>query len=198
MADLKFLNELALCFETLPGVGKKTAQRYAYSVVEKSTDEEIENFAKVLLDTKKNIKHCQICGMLSLTETCEICSNNTRDKSKIMVVKDSKDIIAVEKTNQYEGYYHSLNGLISLMDGVGPSDIRIKELEDRLNEDVKEVILALPFTPYGETTSLYLEKILNREGLEITRLGYGLPAGGDIEFADELTLKRAIDNRGKR
>ncbi len=198
MADLKFLNELALCFETLPGVGKKTAQRYAYSVVEKSTDEEIENFAKVLLDTKKNVKHCQICGMLSLTETCEICSNNTRDKSKIMVVKDSKDIIAVEKTNQYEGYYHSLNGLISLMDGVGPSDIRIKELEDRLNEDVKEVILALPFTPYGETTSLYLEKILNREGLEITRLGYGLPAGGDIEFADELTLKRAIDNRGKR
>lgn len=195
MSDIKYIDDLATCFEMLPGVGKKTAQRYAYSIIEKATPEEVENFAKLLIDTKKNIKKCSKCGMLTTNDTCDICKDNSRDHSKLMVVKDSKDIVAIEKTGQYNGYYHSLNGLISVIDGIGPDEIRVKELEERLNEEVKEVILAMPFTPYGEATAIYLEKILKKNNIEVTRLGYGLPAGGDIEYIDELTLSRAISNR---
>ncbi len=195
MADLKFLDNLASSFEALPGVGKKTAKRYAYYVIEKMSDEQVDEFAKVLVETKNKVKNCSICGMLSIQEPCEICSAKLRNRSKIMVLKDTKDIIAIENIGEYNGLYHSLNGLISPMDGIGPNDLTIDLLEKRIDKSVEEIIIATSFTPAGETTALYLEKILAREGLIISRLGYGLPAGGDIEYVDELTLKRALSNR---
>lgn len=194
--EIKFLDSLAKSFEKLPGVGKKTAQRYAYYVVEKMSLEDTEQFATRLVETKKKIKYCNICGMLSDKETCEICSSNFRDKKQIMVVKDTKDVFAIEKTSQYNGLYHILNGLISPLDGVSPDDLNIESLEARLKE-IDEIIIATPFTPSGETTALYLERILQKDDLIISRIGYGLPAGGDIEYVDELTLKRAIDSRKK-
>ena len=134
--------------------------------------------------------------MLTDKDTCEICSSSYREKKQIMVVKDTKDVFAIEKTSQYNGLYHVLNGLISPLDGVSPDDLNIQTLETRLDE-IDEIIIATPFTPSGETTALYLERILNKDNLVISRIGYGLPAGGDIEYVDELTLKRAIDSRKK-
>lgn len=198
MNALKFLDPLIECFEKLPGVGQKTATRYAFQIVEKLTDEDVEDFARVLLEIKSSIKHCSICNILTTEDVCEICQNDLREKDKILVVKDTKDVISLEKTKQYNGQYHVLGGLISPMDGVGPDDLCIKELEERCkNLDIKEVILATSLTPQGETTALYLEKILKREGLEISRIGYGIPAGGDIEYADELTLRKALSSRIK-
>lgn len=194
--EIKFLDSLAKSFEKLPGVGKKTAQRYAYYVVEKMSNEEVEHFSKVLVETKDKVKHCNICGMLTDKDECEICTSNYRDKKQIMVVRDTKDVLAIEKTSQYNGLYHVLKGLISPLDGISPDDLNIDSLEKRTS-DVDEIIIATPFTPSGETTALYLEKILQKENLIISRIGYGLPAGGDIEYVDELTLKRAIDARKK-
>lgn len=195
MSNLKFLDLLASSFENLPGVGKKTARRYAYYVVEKMSKEQVDEFAKVLIETKDKVCNCPVCGMLSIQNPCELCSSKLRDKSKIMVVKDTKDILAIENMGEYNGLYHSLNGLISPMDGVGPDNLTIDLLEKRLNENVEELIIATSFTPAGETTALYLEKIFSKKELIISRLGYGLPAGGDIEYVDELTLKRALANR---
>lgn len=196
MNDFKFLENLTACFEKLPGVGKKTASRYAFSVIEKMTDEEAERFSRVLLETKKQIKKCKICGMFTLDEeTCEICSNKYRNKEQIMVVKDAKDVLAIERTGQYNGMYHILGGLISPLDGIGPEQLNILNLESRINENLKEIILATSFTMAGETTALYLEKILSRDNLIVSRIGYGLPAGGDIEYVDALTLKYALDGR---
>ena len=195
MADLKFLDKLSASFELLPGVGKKTAKRYAYYVVEKLSSGEVDSFAKALIDTKNSITKCKTCGMLSLSECCEICSSKSRNRTKIMVLKDTKDIIAVEKIGEYDGLYHSLNGLISPIDGISPDDLTIDLLEKRLSTDIKELIIATSFTPQGETTALYLEKIFASKNIKISRLGFGLPAGGDIEYVDELTLKRALNNR---
>lgn len=197
MSDFKFLDNLTSAFALLPGVGEKTATRYAYSVVEKMSDEDVDNFVKALKEVKTNIKHCSTCGMLTLTDPCTICSSS-RDKSKIMVLKDTRDVLAIEKMGEYQGLYHCLNGLISPMDGIGPEDINIDILEKRINDETKEIIIATSFTPSGETTAIYLEKILSRYNVTISRLGYGLPSGGDIEYVDELTLKRAIENRTKR
>ena len=195
MADLKFLDELAASFESLPGVGKKTAKRYAYYVIEKMAEEDVIKFSHTLTETKQKVCNCPVCGMLTLQTPCEICSSKFRDRTKIMVLKDTKDIIAIENMQDYTGLYHCLNGLISPMDGIGPDDLTIDLLEKRLENEVEEVILATSFTPSGETTAIFLEKILGRENLVISRLGYGLPAGGDIEYVDELTLKRALQNR---
>lgn len=198
MSDIKFLDNLSNSFEMLPGVGKKTASRYAYSVIEKMSVEDVEKFAENLIKTKREVKNCLCCGILTLKDICEICTSSYRDKSKIMVLKDTKDILAIEKMGEYNGLYHSLNGLISPMEGVGPDDINIDNLEKRINSELKEIIIATSFTPQGETTAIYLEKILSKKGLVVSRLGYGLPAGGDIEYVDELTLKRALENRIKK
>ena len=160
---LKFLDSLTVEFEKLPGVGKKTANRYAYSVIEKMSEEEVEKFAENLIKTKKEVKHCECCGILSLKNICEICTSALRDKSKIMILKDTKDILAIEKMGEYNGLYHSLNGLISPMEGIGPDDININNLEKRITGDVKEIIIATSFTPQGETTAIYLEKILTKD-----------------------------------
>lgn len=195
MSELKFLNTLEDLLSKLPGVGKKTAERYAYYIVEKMSEDDIEKLSQELIKTKQSIKYCSVCSMLTNEDVCDICSSKYRDKSTIMVVRDTKDVLAIEKTHQYNGLYHVLGGLISPLDGVSPDDLTIDKLEDRLTQEVKELIIATSFTPNGETTALYLEKILQKEGLIISRIGYGLPAGGDIEYVDELTLKRAIDAR---
>lgn len=194
MNEIKFLDTLSKHFEKLPSVGKKTAQRYAYYILEKLPKEEVESFAKELVSSKEKVKYCKECGILTNLDICEICSSNYRDKSKIMVVKDTKDVLAIEKTNQYYGLYHVLHGLISPLDGVSPDDLNIDSLEKR-SKDVEEIIIATSFTPSGETTAIYLERILKNDRLVVSRIGYGLPAGGDIEYVDELTLKRAIDSR---
>ena len=194
MSETKFLDNLASCFEKLPGVGKKTAQRYAYYIIEKMSLDDVKELSNELVKAKENVKHCKICGILTDLDICHICNNAYRNKEQIMVVRDTKDVLAVEKTVQYNGLYHILGGLISPLDGVSPDDLNIDSSEKRLNV-TKEVIIATSFTPNGETTALYLEKILKKDNLTISRIGYGLPAGGDIEYVDELTLKRAIDAR---
>lgn len=195
MDDFKFLENLSACFEKLPSVGKKTASRYAFHVIENMSNDEVERFARVLQETKKQVKKCKICGMYTLEDTCEICSNVYRNQEQIMVVKDAKDALAIEKTGQYNGMYHILGGLISPLDGIGPTQLNIDQLEQRINDKTKEIILATSFTMNGETTALYLEKILARNGLTISRIGYGLPAGGDLEYVDALTLKYALEGR---
>lgn len=195
MSEIKFLNTLEELLSKLPGVGKKTAERYAYHIVEKMTEEDVKSLSEELVKVKQNIRYCTKCNMLTDKDICDICSNKYRDNSTIMVVKDTKDVLAIEKTHQFNGMYHVLGGLISPLDGISPEDLTIDMLEKRLLDDVKELIIATSFTPNGETTAIYLDKILQKEGLTISRIGYGLPAGGDIEYVDEITLKRAIDAR---
>ncbi len=198
MPDFKFLENLSACFEKLPSVGKKTASRYAFSVIEKMSEADVERFARVLIETKKQVKKCKICGMFTLNDTCEICENTYRNHEQIMVVENTKDVIAIEKTGQYNGMYHILGGLISPLDGIGPEQLNISSLETRINDNAKEIIISTSFTINGETTALYLEKILEKEGLIISRIGYGLPAGGDIEYVDSLTLKYALEGRKRK
>lgn len=196
MKKIKFLEKLSEEFERLPSVGKKTAQRYAYYVIEKMTQEEAEHFSEVIKQVKNSIKYCEICGILTDQNPCDICDNKFRDQTTVMVVKDSKDAFAIEKTGQYNGTYHILNGLISPIEGIGPDELNIDSLISRVNQNnINEVIIATSFTPKGETTALYIENILKERSVIVSRIGYGLPAGGDIEYVDELTLKSAIESR---
>ena len=197
MKQLNFLDELVTCFEKLPGVGHKTALRYAYYIVEKYNLEDIKKVSEVLIDTFSKIHKCDICGMLTTEDICDICSDNTRDNKKILVVKDPKDLLSIEKTGQYNGKYHVLGGLISMFDGVNPDDLNIEKLEKRVKKDgIEEVIIATSLTPSGDITALFIERLLQDiEGVKLSRIGYGLPAGSDLEYADELTIKRALDYR---
>lgn len=182
-------------FQKFPSVGPKSAQRMAFFLLRMSKSD-VENFAKTVIDAKENTKTCEICYNLSSSSPCEICSSNSRDKSTICVVAESKDLIAIEKTNEYKGMYHVLQGLISPMDGIGAEDIRIKELLNRLtDENVKEVILALSPSVEGEATSLYLTKLIKPFGIKVSRIAFGLPVGADLEYADEITIAKAIEGR---
>ncbi len=182
-------------FQKFPSVGPKSAQRMAFYMLRMS-ENEVEKFAQSMLDAKRNTKNCEICFNLSSTSPCEICSSTSRDKSTICVVAETKDLIAVEKTNEYKGLYHVLQGLISPMDGIGADDIRIKELLNRLTDDsIKEVILALSPSVEGEATSLYLSKLIKPFGIKISRIAFGLPVGADLEYADEITIAKAIEGR---
>ena len=182
-------------FQKFPSIGPKSAQRMAFFLLRMPVVD-VENFAKAILEAKQNTKTCEICFNLSATSPCEICSSNSRDKSLICVVAETKDLIAVEKTNEYKGLYHVLQGLISPMDGVGAEDIRIKELLNRLtDENVKEVILALSPSVEGEATSLYLTKLIKPFGIKVSRIAFGLPVGADLEYADEITIAKAIEGR---
>ena len=157
---------------------------------------DVENFAKTIIEAKENTKTCEVCYNLSTSSPCEICSSSSRDKSTICVVAESKDLIAIEKTNEYKGMYHVLQGLISPMDGIGAEDIRIKELLNRLtDEGVKEVILALSPSVEGEATSLYLTKLIKPFGIKVSRIAFGLPVGADLEYADEITIAKALEGR---
>ena len=157
---------------------------------------EVEKFAGAILEAKRSSKTCEICFNISSTSPCEICDSTNRNRSVICVVSETKDLIAIEKTNEYKGLYHVLQGLISPMDGIGAEDIRIKELLNRLtDENVQEVILALSPSVEGEATSLYLTKLIKPFGIKISRIAFGLPVGADLEYADEVTLARAIEGR---
>lgn len=182
-------------FQKFPSVGPKSAQRMAFYLL-RMPKSEVEKFAQSMLDAKENTKTCEICFNLSSTSPCEICTSSQRDKSTICVVAETKDLIAIEKTNEYKGLYHVLQGLISPMDGIGADDIRIKELLNRLtDENVREVILALSPSVEGEATSLYLNKLIKPFGIKISRIAFGLPIGADLEYADEITIAKAIEGR---
>lgn len=182
-------------FQKFPSVGPKSAQRMAFYLLRMPLSE-VQNIAKSMIEAKENTRTCEVCFNLSSTSPCEICSSSSRDKSTICVVAETKDLIAVEKTNEYRGLYHVLQGLISPMDGIGADDIRIKELLARLtDENVKEVILALSPSVEGEATSLYLSKLIKPFGIKISRIAFGLPVGSDLEYADEITIAKAIEGR---
>ncbi len=177
----------------MPGVGPKSAQRLAFYILQAS-DGDVKELINTLQETKKKVGHCSICFNISVSDPCEICSDENRDRSKICVVALSQDLIAIEKTREYNGLYHVLGGVISPLDGVGPENLRIKELLKRLNKDVKEVILALNPTVEGEATAIYLTRLIKPLAM-VTRIAYGLPVGSDMDYADEVTLTKAFEGR---
>lgn len=182
-------------FASLRGVGRKTAARYAFSVLDMTEEEAIE-FANAIIAAKKEVMPCSVCGNLSDKSVCDICGDGRRDKSVICVVEDPRAIIAFEKTREYRGLYHVLGGVISPAKGIGPDKLRIAELMERLEGgEVKELIIATNPNVDGETTALYLARMAAGKGIKTTRLAYGVPVGADIEYADEVTLMRAMDGR---
>ena len=188
---------LAEHFAKLPGIGMKSAQRLAYHVMS-MTDEEAQSFADAIICAHSTVKCCKECQNLTENELCPICSDDMRDKSVICVVETPKDISAFERTNEYNGAYHVLHGLISPLDGVTPDKIRIKELLARISRGgVEEVIMATNPTVEGEATAMYISKLLKPLGVKVTRLAFGLPIGGTLEFADEVTLFKALENRNE-
>ena len=189
------IEKLIESFERLPSIGNKTAVRLAFYMLNASK-EETDNFIKSIQDAKNNLKLCSKCYNISDTDPCEICSNPSRDQSKICVVEDVKDVVAIEKIHEYKGLYHVLHGTISPMDGVGPEDIKIKELLARLMDGtVKEVILATNPKVEGEATAMYISKLIKPMGITTTRLAHGIPVGGDSEYTDEFTLGKAFEGR---
>ncbi len=189
------LQKLIEAFCRLSGVGQKTAVRYAFSILD-MTEEEAEAFADAIVSAKKNIHECEICGNLSDAPVCAICSDEGRDHSLVCVVEDAKTVMALEKVKEYRGTYHVLGGAISPMDGVTPADLRIKELLERIGKgEIREIILATNPNIEGETTAMYLSKLITPLGIRVTRLAYGVPVGADLEYADEVTLLRALDGR---
>lgn len=181
-------------FQKFPGVGPKSAQRMAFFFINMST-EDVSRLAGTLVDAKEKVKHCSKCFHLSANDPCEICSNERRDPSMICVVSDSRDVIALEKTREYRGYYHVLNGLISPLEGRGPDQLRIRELINRAHGEAKEVILAINPTIEGDATVLYISGLLKPLSIKVTRIAFGLPMGSDLEYADEITLTRAMEGR---
>lgn len=179
-------------FSKLPGVGKKTAQRYAYKIIGMS-EAEAKEFAESIIYCKRKVRYCKVCGNFTEEETCDICRR--RQPSEICVVKEPKDVIAMEKLYEFKGVYHVLHGVISPMDGVGPNDIRIKELLARIDGNVKEVIMATNPDVEGEATAMYIAKLLKPLGVNVTRLAHGIPVGGELEYTDEVTLSRALSER---
>lgn len=179
-------------FEKLPGIGNKTAQRLAYHILNQPM-ERAEKFAAALVNAKKNICYCSVCQNLSESELCSICSNTSRDKSVICVTETPRDVLQMEKTNEFKGLYHVLHGAISPMDNVGPDELKIKELMTRIaSGDVKEVIMATNPNLEGETTAMYISKLVKPFGIRVTRIAHGVPVGGELEFADEVTLSKAL------
>ena len=189
---LNLVNNLTM----LPGVGEKTAERYVYSLYERDLDE-IENLAESLIEFKKTIRNCNICGCLSDYDECEICSDSNRDVSTICIVEDSKSVFFIEKTKKYNGYYHVLNGLISPIEGINPEDLNISSLiNNRINSQVKEIIIALNPSIEGEVTSSYIKKVLEKfDNIKVSRLSYGIPMGSDIEYLDPIMISKALDDR---
>ncbi|HJH11230.1 MAG TPA: recombination mediator RecR [Metalysinibacillus jejuensis] len=182
-------------FTKLPGIGPKTAARLAFFVLTMKEDD-VLSFANSLVDAKRNLVYCSVCGHITDVDPCHICSDKQRDKTIICVVQDVKDVIAMEKMRDYHGLYHVLHGAISPMDGIGPEDITIAPLIQRLQDDtVQELILATNPTIEGEATAMYISRLVKPSGIRTTRIAHGLPVGGDLEYADEVTLSKAIEGR---
>ena len=189
------ISKLMDSFMKLPGIGPKTAGRLAFFVLSMKEDT-VMDFAKALVDAKRNLRFCSVCGHITDIDPCHICQDQSRDRSLICVVQDPKDVIAMEKMRDYQGLYHVLHGAISPMDGVGPEDINVPSLLTRLqDEEVEELILATNPTIEGEATAMYISRLIRPSGIMTTRIAHGLPVGGDLEYADEVTLSRALEGR---
>ena len=189
------INRLIDEFSKLPGIGKKTAQRLAFHVINMNAND-VESLSKAIIDAKKDIVYCDICCNISDSNPCSMCSNKNRDSSLICVVEDPRDVLAMERSREFKGQYHVLHGVISPMDGIGPDRIKIKELIKRLsNQDVKEIIMATNPTIEGEATAMYIARLLKPMGIKVTRIAHGLPVGGDLEYADEVTISKALEGR---
>ncbi len=186
----KLIDELA----ALPGIGSKSAQRLAFHIINMPTAK-VKKLADTLVDAREHVKYCSCCCTLTDEELCPVCSNPKRNKAQIMVVENARDLAAYEKTGKYEGVYHVLHGAISPMLGIGPNDIRLKELMVRLEGDVDEVIIATNSSLEGETTAMYISKMIKPTGIKVTRIASGVPVGGDLEYIDEVTLLRALEGR---
>ena len=181
-------------FSHLPGIGAKSAQKLAFHVINMPEDQ-VKKLADTILSAKKNIHYCKECCTLTDQEVCPICASSKRDHSTIMVVENTRDLAAYEKTGKYNGVYHVLHGAISPMLGIGPNDIRLKELMERLQKDVKELILATNSNLEGETTAMYISKLVKPTGIKVSKIASGVPVGGDLEYIDEVTLLRALEGR---
>ncbi|GGG33923.1 recombination protein RecR [Lysinibacillus alkalisoli] len=189
------ISKLIDSFMKLPGIGPKTAARLAFFVLTMKEDD-VLTFAKSLVDAKRNLSYCSVCGHITDVDPCHICADKQRDISTICVVQDAKDVIAMEKMKDYHGLYHVLHGAISPMDGVGPEDINISSLLTRLHDErVEELILATNPTIEGEATAMYISRLVKPSGIRTTRIAHGLPVGGDLEYADEVTLSKALEGR---
>lgn len=190
------ISKLIESLSKLPGIGPKSAERLAFYVANKMKEEDVLNFAKSLVAIKRELMSCPVCGNLTDKNPCSICRDNSRERSMIAVVEENKDVIAMEKMKEYRGLYHVLNGAISPINGIGPQDINIPSLIERLKDDeIKEVILATNTTIEGESTAMYIAKLLDKTGIKVTRIARGLPVGGGLEYADEVTLLKAIEGR---
>lgn len=190
----KQISELIGELSKLPGVGSKSAQRLAFYLINRPV-EEVQRLSDTMIQARQNVRYCSQCGTLTDQELCPICANPKRDQSMIMVVEDTRDLAAYEKTGKYEGVYHVLHGAISPMLGIGPGDIKLKELMVRLQGEVKEVIIATNSSLEGETTAMYIAKLIKPTGIRVTRIASGVPVGGDLEYIDEVTLLRALEGR---
>ncbi|MCC8017107.1 MAG: recombination mediator RecR [Lachnospiraceae bacterium] len=190
----KQISELIEELSSLPGIGSKTAQRLAFHILNMPADR-VEHLADTLVNARHNVRYCKTCCTLTDAQECPICRNPARDHQTVMVVENTRDLAAYEKTGKYEGVYHVLHGAISPMLGIGPSDIRLKELIQRLEGDVKEVIIATNSSLEGETTAMYISKLIKPTGIRVSRIASGVPVGGDLEYIDEVTLLRALEGR---
>ena len=189
------IEKLIEAFEKLPSIGNKTAARLAFHILDAS-EEETKEFVQAILDAKKNLKYCSSCYNISDTDPCPICANQNRDHTTICVVEDVRDVVAMERTHEFKGIYHVLHGSISPMNGIGPDDIKIKELLAHLMEGgVKEIILATNPRVEGEATAMYISKLVKPLGVKVTRIAHGIPVGGDLEYTDEVTLSKALEGR---
>ena len=191
----KQIADLIAGLSSLPGIGEKTAQRLAFHILSMPVDQ-VDKLSDVIKSARHNVRYCKVCCTLTDQDICPICSNPKRDHSTIMVVEDTRDLAAYEKTGEYHGVYHVLHGAISPMQGIGPDDIRLKELMTRLSSDeVKEVIIATNASLEGETTAMYISRLIRPTGIKVTRIASGVPVGGDLEYIDEVTLLRALEGR---
>ena len=189
-----YINKLIEELAALPGIGSKSAQRLAFHLINMPQDK-VNRLANVIVDAKANVRYCTECFTLTDREICPVCANAGRNHKQIMVVENSRDLAAYEKTGKYEGVYHVLHGAISPMLGIGPGDIRLKELVTRLEGDIEEVIIATNSSLEGETTAMYISKLIKPTGVRVTRIASGVPVGGDLEYIDEVTLLRALEGR---
>ena len=189
-----YINKLIEELAALPGIGSKSAQRLAFHLIN-MPKEKVEKLANVMMEAKSNVRYCKECYTLTDREVCPVCASDKRNHKLIMVVENTRDLAAYEKTGRYEGVYHVLHGAISPMLGIGPGDIKLKELIERLEDDVEEVIIATNSSLEGETTAMYISKLIKPTGIKVTRIASGVPVGGDLEYIDEVTLTRALDGR---